>query len=75
MKSEPASAVENRPLSPRAVWGPPLLLTITSSVALVLGLVADGAADVVACVGLGVPVLVAAWYVARARRSARAGRD
>ena len=72
---KPGSAPERTQLSRRAIWAMPILLTVTSSVALVIGLVADGAADVAASVGLGVPVLVAAWHVVRATRSARACRD
>ena len=53
------------------VWRMPILLTLTSSAALVVGLLADGAADVIACAGLGFPVLVAAWHTLRAARTRR----
>ncbi|HVJ93348.1 MAG TPA: hypothetical protein VM580_26285 [Labilithrix sp.] len=48
------------------VWGMPVLLTVMSVVALVVGLIADGVADIVACIGAGAPVVVAAWHVSRA---------
>ena len=61
-----APANEGNRLGPRQIWGMPVLLTVTSSAALVIGLLADGLADVVAYVGLGVPAAVAAWHLVRA---------
>ncbi len=67
-----AQGAETTRLDPRRIWGMPIVLTVTSSVALVIGLVADGVTDVVAWVGLGAPVLVTAWHVMRAVAPKRA---
>jgi hypothetical protein len=66
------SQAERKDLTARRVWGMPIALTVLSSVALVIGLLADGVADVVADVGLGIPVVVAGWHVVRALRGAGA---
>lgn len=50
------------------VWTMPIVVTVVSSVALVVGLLADGVADVVAWVGAGLPVVLTLWFVARAFR-------
>ena len=57
-------------LSTRQIWAMPVVLTVLSSVALVIGLLADGLADVVAYVGLGIPVVIAGSHVIRAMRAA-----
>jgi len=67
----PSQAVR-KDLTTRQIWAMPIVLTVLSSVALVIGLLADGLADVVAYVGLGIPVVVAGWHVIRAMRGARA---
>lgn len=61
-----AGAATSNGLSRRQVWGMPVVLTVTSTAALVVGLLADGAADLVAWVGLALPVVVAAWHTVRA---------
>ena len=48
------------------IWGMPLFLTALSTVGLVIGLLEDGAADVVCYVSLAVPIGVTLWHVARA---------
>ncbi len=65
MKGEGARPAASAGLSRRQVWGMPVVLTVTSSAALVVGLLADGATDVLACMGLAVPVVVAAWHAVR----------
>ena len=65
----PPQAVR-KDLTTRQIWGMPILLTVLSSVALVIGILADGLADVVAYVGLGIPIIVAGWHVIRAMRGA-----
>ena len=50
------------------VWAMPIMVTFASSVALIIGLVADGAADVVAWLGAGLPLVLTTWHVARAFR-------
>ncbi|AKV04180.1 hypothetical protein AKJ09_10843 [Labilithrix luteola] len=51
------------------VWGMPIVLTVLSLVGLVTGLLADGAADVVSWIGLGVPAAVATWHLVRGMSS------
>ena len=65
MKPGDARLAASAGLTRRQVWGMPVVLTITSSAGLVVGLLADGAADVVACVGLAVPIAIAAWHAIR----------
>lgn len=48
------------------IWGMPIFLTVLSTVGLVVGLFADGAADVTCYVSLAVPVGVTLWHVGRA---------
>lgn len=49
----------------RKLWGMPILLGALTAVGLAGGLLGDGWWDVVAVTGLGVPVAVAVWHVAR----------
>jgi hypothetical protein len=48
------------------IWGMPIFLTVLSTIGLVIGLFADGAADVVCYGSLGVPIGVTVWHVGRA---------
>ena len=66
------SQAARKDLTTRQIWGMPIVLTVLSSVGLVIGLLADGLADVVAYVGLGIPIVVAGWHVVRAMRGAGA---
>jgi hypothetical protein len=63
-------------LSSTKIWAPPLVLAVVSAVGLVSALLADGVADVLAWLSLGVPVLVVGWYILplaqRGRRAAQA---
>jgi hypothetical protein len=52
--------------STMGVWGMPIFLTVLSTVGLVIGLFADGAADVVCYGSLSIPVGVTLWHVGRA---------
>lgn len=52
----------------RQVWGMPILVTVVSSIALIVGLLADGLADVIAWLGAGLPIVLAAWHFRRAVR-------
>lgn len=59
-----------RPAAPRSrarslmeVFAAPTLIAIASSVGLVTALVGDGLMDVVAWIGLGIPVAVSAWFL------------
>ncbi|HEX2842723.1 hypothetical protein [Hyphomicrobium sp.] len=50
----------------RSLWrifAAPILIALVSLVGLISALVADGPMDVLAWVGLGVPVAVCAWFV------------
>ncbi len=67
-----SSQAVRKDLTTRQIWGMPIVLTVSSSVALVIGLLADGLADVVAYVGLGIPIVVAGWHILRAMRGAGA---
>jgi hypothetical protein len=49
------------------VWIWPIILATTSAVGLIAALLADGWADVLSWVGLGLPVVVTCVYVLRAR--------
>ena len=49
------------------VWIWPIILATTSAVGLIAALLADGWADALSWVGLGLPVAVACVYVLRAR--------
>ncbi len=49
----------------RKLWGMPVLLGVLTAIGLVAGLLGDGWWDLVSVAGLGVPVLVAAWHIAR----------
>lgn len=58
-----------RPAAPRSrarslaeVFAAPTLIAIASSVGLVTALVGDGLMDIIAWIGLGIPVAVSAWY-------------
>jgi hypothetical protein len=53
-----------------STFGVPTILAITTIIALIVGLLGDGAVDVAAWIGLGVP-LVAIGKALRAQRSAR----
>lgn len=44
------------------VWLWPMAIGVLVAVGLGAGLMSDGSGDLVAWAGLGVPVLVAAWY-------------
>ncbi|SDF78602.1 hypothetical protein SAMN05428966_12210 [Massilia sp. PDC64] len=52
----------------RHLWGMPLLLGAVTVFGLVVGLLEDGAWDVVAAAALALPVLVGAWYAFRPAR-------
>lgn len=45
------------------LWGVPLLLAIISLVGLISALVGDGLLDFLSWLGLGIPLLVIAWYL------------
>jgi hypothetical protein len=49
------------------VWTVPVILAITSATGLIAALLADGWADALSWVGLGLPVVVACVYVLRAK--------
>ncbi len=49
------------------VWTGPIILAITSTVGLIAALLADGWADVLSWLGLGLPVVVTCVYVLRAK--------
>jgi hypothetical protein len=49
------------------IWTWPIILGITSAVGLISALLADGWADALSWVGLGLPVVVACVYVLRAK--------
>lgn len=53
------------------LWRAPFVLGVLSAFGLVSALVADGVWDAASWLGLGVPVLVCAWYGLRRRRIAR----
>ncbi len=54
------------------MWGWPIVLGVLTTIGLITALFSDGGiGDMVAWVGLGIPVLVCAWY--GWRRSPRAG--
>lgn len=44
------------------LWGMPIALGLVSLVGLVLGLVGDGIWDVLASVGIGLPVAACVWF-------------
>lgn len=44
------------------LWGMPIVLAVLSAVGLLFGLLGDGWWDAVSWIGLGVPVLVCAWF-------------
>ena len=48
-----------------SVWRMPILVTLVSSGALVIGLLGDGMADVVAWLGAGLPIALTLWHLAR----------
>jgi len=52
-------------LRPRRIWAMPVVVTVTSVLAIFVGLLADGAVDTIACVGVGVPIVLIAWHLAR----------
>lgn len=49
------------------VWTVPVILAIASATGLIAALLADGWADALSWVGLGLPVVVACVYALRAR--------
>jgi hypothetical protein len=53
----------------RTLWGMPILLGVLTAVGLVAGLLGDGWWDVVAVIGLGIPVAVGAWHAFKPPRS------
>ncbi|MDF2697022.1 MAG: hypothetical protein K0S65_5405 [Labilithrix sp.] len=55
------------------IWRMPIFLTVLSTVGLVVGLFADGAADVICYLSLAVPVGVTLWHVGRAMFSRPTG--
>ena len=55
-------------MSGARVWTMPIIVTVVSTLALVVGLLADGPADVVAWLGAGLPIALTLWHVARALR-------
>jgi hypothetical protein len=48
-----------------ATWKMPALMGLLSTVGLVSALLADGIWDALSWAGLGIPVVVAAWYAWR----------
>lgn len=54
-------------------WGWPLAIGLATAAGLLTGLVADGAGDVLAWIGLGVPVAVSTWFGWRGPRRQRTG--
>jgi hypothetical protein len=60
-------------LSSTRIWAAPLVLAVVSAVGLVSALLADGVADVLAWLSLGLPVFAVGWYILpRAQRGRRA---
>lgn len=55
----------------RRLWGAPIALGVLSATGLTTALVSDAWGDVWSWIGLGVPVVVMAWY--GLRRDARTG--
>lgn len=55
----------------RRMWGAPIALGVLTASGLLSALVSDGWGDVWSWIGLGVPVLVMAWYAVPLRRSPR----
>ena len=53
----------------RRMWGAPVALAVLTASGLLSALVSDGWGDVWSWIGLGVPVLVMAWYALPLRRS------
>ncbi len=51
---------------PGGTFGIPIVLALISAAALVAGLLGDGVVDVIAWVGLAVPLIVIALYLSRA---------
>jgi hypothetical protein len=47
------------------LWGMPVLLGVLTAGGLVAGLLGDGWWDLAALAGLGLPLLVAVWHIAR----------
>ncbi len=45
------------------IWGAPTVLAVTSLIGLISALLADGFWDAVSWLGLGAPLVVAAWHV------------
>jgi hypothetical protein len=52
-----------------ALWGAPLLLALASLVGLLAALLGDGVWDALSWLGLGAPVAVTGWMLARGRRA------
>jgi len=50
-------------LRPAQIWAMPVLLTLTSVLAIFVGLLADGAVDTIACAGVGLPIAITAWHL------------
>lgn len=62
-------AGESKRLTTTQIWGMPVLVTVLTSIALVVGLLADGWADIIAWAGLGLPIALTLLYVGRAMRA------
>jgi len=45
-----------------SIWRWPLIIALLSAIALLAGLVSDGTGDLIAWIGLGVPVIVSLWF-------------
>lgn len=57
-------------LATRSLWqifAAPILIALVSSIGLITALVGDGPLDVIAWIGLGVPVAVGLWFMFRAQ--------
>jgi hypothetical protein len=57
--------------SVRRVFAIPLLLAVLSAIGLIAALIGDDFWDALSWLGLGVPVVVILWYVARPERRTR----
>lgn len=56
------------PRTPLQIWAAPAALAILSLVGLVVALLADGAADLVSWLALGVPAAAGVWFPLRTMR-------
>lgn len=57
-----------RPRGPWKVFGVPIAIAVTSGIGLVAGLIGDGWLDVLAWIGLAIPVAACAWPFLDRRR-------